>query len=373
MKTQSNVKNRREFLRKITQNGLLIGAGSVLPTGSPFAQGLKEETPARSNGRMGPLKIWLSSGLAPHLEEEVRRISDEIVLMKATGNAEKAGFLPEVEICFGYINEADLKKASHIRWVHSMSAGVENYLYPEMIRREDIQLTNAKGCYGPAIAEHTFGLLFALTRGIKDQSLNMTSSRWKGVEKQVEMRNLTMGVIGFGGIGREIARRAKAMDLKVVAADIRPLTQETTGNMVDELYDMNFGGLDKVAEQANILVSAVPHTRKTEGMFNLEVFRKLPDDAYFINISRGKVTNTSDLMKALDEGILAGAGLDVTDPEPLPQSHALWEYPNVIISAHISGRSQYSHLRSQEVFVENVRRYYHGLPLINPVDKDAGF
>ncbi|MFC4870340.1 D-2-hydroxyacid dehydrogenase [Negadavirga shengliensis] len=373
MKNRSLTGNRRKFLKTMAQNGLLISAGSMLPAGSAFAYGGEAVASDHTKRREGPLRIWLSSGLDPDLEQQVRSISNEIILVKAAGNAEKASFLPEIEACFGFINEADLKKAGNMKWVHSMSAGVENYLYPEMIHRDEIMLTNAKGCYGPAIAEHTFGLLFSLTRGIKEQSLNMTSSRWKGVDRQVEMRDLTMGIVGFGGIGREIARRAKAMDLKVVAADIRPLTQETTGNMVDELYDMNFGGLDKVLEQANILVSAVPHTRKTEGMFDWEVFKKLPEDAYFINISRGKVTNTRDLMRALDEGKLAGAGLDVTDPEPLPADHALWKYPNVIVTSHISGRSQYSHVRSQKVFVENVRRYYHGLPLINPVDKAAGF
>jgi D-2-hydroxyacid dehydrogenase (NADP+) len=190
----------------------------------------------------------------------------------------------------------------------------------------------------------------------------MSSGNWRGVDRQVEMRNLTMGIIGFGGIGREIARRAKAMDLKVVAADIRPMTQESTGNMVDELHEMAFGGFEKVLEQSHILVSAVPHTKKTEGMFNEKVFNQLPENSYFINISRGKVTNTADLMKALDSGRLAGAGLDVTDPEPLPQNHPLWQYSNVIITSHISGRSQYSHLRSQEVFAQNVKRWVEGLP-----------
>lgn len=372
MTTYHNTEDRRGFLKKVAQNGLLIGAGSILPAGHSFANG-QEEANKRHVKRDGPLKIWLSSALAPELEQEIREISDEITLLKATTGSEKGGFLPEVEVCLGYINESDLKQATRLKWVHSTSAGVENYLYPAMKQREDVLISNAKGCYGPAIAEHTFGLLFALTRGIKEQGLNMAEGQWKGVDKQIEMRNLTMGIIGFGGIGREIARRAKAMDLKVVAADIRPLTQETTGNIVDELYDMNFGGFDKVLQQADVLVSAVPHTPKTEEMFNLEVFRKLPEKAYFINISRGKVTNTADLITALDEGRLSGAGLDVTDPEPLPSDHPLWGYPNVIITSHISGRSQYSHLRSQQVFVENVRRYYDGLPLINLVDKEAGF
>ncbi len=368
--TKSN--SRRDFLKKATQTGALLGSTALI---SPAALGA-ERNSSEDNGKSAPrlpMKIWLSSSLTAEMEKAIKGISPEISLIKASSPAEKENILPEITACFGPIGENDLKKAKNLQWVHSSSAGVEKLLYPEMMRRQDIQISNAKGCFGPAIAEHTFGLLFALTRGIKEQTLNMSNSEWKGVENQVEMRNMTMGIIGYGGIGREIARRAKAMDLKVLAADIRPMSQETTGCIVDELYDMHAGGFEKVLANSHIVVSAVPHTALTEGMFNANAFEKMPKGAYFINISRGKVTNTSDLMNALDNGHLAGAGLDVTDPEPLPDSHPLWKYPNVIVTSHVSGRSQYSHLRSQQVFVDNVDRFTKGLPLIHLVDKEAGF
>ncbi len=368
----SPLNSRRNFLKKIAQNGVLLGGAAMISPTALAGENKALEGTLGSAPRL-PLKIWLSSGMSDEMEKSINTISPEISLIKANSAAEKESMLPEIDVCFGHIEESDLKKAKNLKWVHSSSAGVEKFLYPEMMRRTAIQLSNAKGCFAPAIAEHTFGLLFALTRGIKEQTFNMSKNQWKGVDNQIEMRNMTMGIIGYGGIGREIARRAKAMDLKVLAADIRPMTQETTGNIVDELYEMQFGGFEKVLANSDIIVSAVPHTPKTEGMFDADAFGKMPKGSYFINISRGKVTNTADLMKALDEGQLAGAGLDVTDPEPLPASHSLWGYPNVIITSHISGKSQYSHLRSQQVFVDNIQRYIKGLPLINLVDKKAGF
>lgn len=363
--------SRRKFIIKSFQNGALLGGGAVLPF-SGLASTVPGTSPTTNTPRL-PLNIWLSSSMVDENVEKINRISPEINVIKNLDETRKNEILPTVDVVFGSIGEADLHKAERLKWVHSSSAGVEKQLFPAMMKRSEIVMSNAKGCYGPAIAEHVFGLLFSLTRGIKEQSLNMATGNWQGVNQQIEMRNLTMGIIGFGGIGREIARRAKAMDLKVVAADIRPMTQESTGNMVDELHDMAFGGFENVLKQSHILVSAVPHTSKTEGMFSQKYFDQLPKDSYFINISRGKVADTNDLMQALDSGRLAGAGLDVTDPEPLPQNHPLWQYPNVIITSHISGRSQYSHLRSQEVFVKNVKRWVEGLPLIHKVDKEAGF
>ncbi|CAN5561799.1 hypothetical protein BH23BAC1_BH23BAC1_40730 [soil metagenome] len=364
--------SRRIFLQKMARNGALLTgvpiiAPSILKDEEQKEGGIKE-----TENRL-PLKIWLSAGLSEGIENEIKAISPQITFYKTQSEEDKRKILSEINACWGSISEADLKLAKNLKWVHSPSAGVENYLYPEMMQRKDIEISNAKGCYAPAIAEHTLGMLFALTRGIKEQSLNMPLHQWKGVENQVEMRNKTMGIIGFGGIGREIARRAKALDLKILAADIRPLYSETSGNIADELYDMNFGGFEKVLENSDIIVCAAPHTRKSEKIFDEKAFRKMPEGAYFINVSRGKLVNTDDLIKVLDDGHIAGVALDVTDPEPLPPDHKLWDCKNAIITSHISGVSQYSRLRSEQVFAANVKRYVNDLPLMNKVDKEAGF
>lgn len=370
--SSDNINSRRIFLQKMARNGaILSGAPLLAPT---LLKGEEENLDIKATiANRLPLKIWLSADLSDEIQKEIKDISPQITFLKAGSDEDKKKILPEITACWGSISEADLKQAKNLKWVHSPSAGVENYLYPEMMQREDIEISNAKGCYAPAIAEHTIGMLFALTRGIKEQALNMPQHKWKGVENQVEMRNKTMGIVGFGGIGREIARRAKALDLKILAADIRPLYSETSGNIADELYEMDFGGFEKVLENSDIVVCAAPHTKKSEGMFNEGVFRKMPQGTYFINVSRGKLVKTNDLIKVLDDGHIAGAALDVTDPEPLPPDHKLWDCKNVIITSHISGVSQYSRLRSQQVFATNVKRYINDLPLLNKVDKEAGF
>jgi phosphoglycerate dehydrogenase-like enzyme len=201
----------------------------------------------------------------------------------------------------------------------------------------------------------------------------MRQHKWGGSGDQVEMKHLTMGIVGFGGIGRQIARRARAMDMRIVAADIQGFYREQIGDICDEMLHVQQGGLKRLLEQSDVVVSAAPHTPLSEGMFGPEQFQQMKKGSFFINVSRGKLMDTDALQAALESGHLAGAGLDVTNPEPLPDDHPLWDFENVTITSHISGRSQHSWERLQSVFVENVKRYVYGMPMVNLVDKEAGF
>jgi len=163
------------------------------------------------------------------------------------------------------------------------------------------------------------------------------------------------------------------MDMKIIAVDIVPKYKEQIGDICDEVRLIQDNNLPWLLENADVIVSAAPHTKNSEGLFGRAQFEMIKDGAYFINVSRGKLVRTSELVNALKSGKLAGAGLDVTDPEPLPANHELWKLPNVIITSHIAARSQYSYDRMQSVFVENVHRFIQGLPLLNQVDKLAGF
>jgi phosphoglycerate dehydrogenase-like enzyme len=163
------------------------------------------------------------------------------------------------------------------------------------------------------------------------------------------------------------------MDMDVLAVDIVPKYGEQIGDICDEVRLVQDGGLDWLLSHSDVVVSAAPHTKVSEGMFGAEQFGKMKQGAYFINMSRGKLVNTPSLLEALNSGHLAGAGLDVTDPEPLPPEHKLWTLPNVIITSHISARSQHSSARMQAVFTENVNRFIKGLPMLNQVDKVLGF
>ena len=356
--------SRRNFLKGVLINGTAL---SVIPAGvlgsDPMSGGILQKD--RAAGL--PLRIMMKSGLSEAFREKLLGISPGITLV------EDEGALEEVNAWFGRISREEFMKASSLSRVQSPSAGVERYLFPEFIR-SDVLLTNAKGCYGPAISEHTLGLLFTLTRNLGAQQRNMAQGLWqRDTENMVEMKGLTMGIVGLGGIGSQIARRSRALDMQVIAVDILPKYREQIGDTCDEVRLVQHGGLEWLLSQADVVVCAAPHTKVSEGMFGADQFGKMKQGAYFINVSRGKLVQTPALVEALRSGHLAGAGLDVTDPEPLPAGHELWSLPNVIITAHISGVSQYSSSRMQEVFTENVYRYVNGLPLLNQVDKQMGF
>ena len=364
MKNTNITTSRRNFLKGVIINGTAL---SVLPAGV-----LGNSTPSvRDTGKAAvpglPLRIMMRSGLSDEYQEKLKKISSGITL------EEDEGAIGEVNAWFGGISREEFLKASNLAWVQSPSAGVEHYLFPEFVG-SNVLLTNAKGCYGPAISEHAMGLLFTLTRNIGAQKLNMSLGKWqRDPENMIEMKGLTMGIVGLGGIGSQIARRSRAMDMTVLAVDIMPKYREQIGDICDEVRLVQDGGLEWLLSSADVVVSAAPHTKVSEGMFGSGQFGMMKQGTYFINVSRGKLVQTPALVEALRSGHLAGAGLDVTDPEPLPPEHELWTLPNVIITSHIAGVSQYSFSRLQEVFTENVDRYIKGLPLLNQVDKVMGF
>ena len=361
MNKKKNTTSRRGFIRGAVLQG---AAFSTIP----FVAIPKQENPAprklATEARL-PLKIMLKTGISDSLREKITRISPEIRFL------ENEVDIAEANVWFGRITPQEFERARQLQWVQSSSAGVEKYLFPGM-EASEVMITNAKGCYAPAIAEHTMGLLFTLTRKLGSQTRNMSKGKWSGESNMVEMKGMTMGIIGLGGIGSQIARRARAMDMKVIAVDIVPKYQEQIGDICDEVRLVQ-EHLPWLLSNADVVVCAAPHTKESEGMLGSEQFSRMKKGAFFINVSRGKLVKTEALLEALKSGHLEGAGLDVTDPEPLPADHALWTQPNVIITSHISGRSQHSVNRMYMVFLENIDRFSKGLPMLNLVDKKLGF
>ena len=364
MKNTYTSTSRRNFIKGVIINGAALSAvpAAVLGNNTIYSGLLKEDKTARL-----PLRIMMKAGLSDAFREKLLQISPQVHL------EEDDQAIDKVNAWYGGISREQFMEATNLGWVQSPSAGVEHYLFPEFVK-SDVLLTNAKGCYGPAISEHTLGLLFTLTRSLGYQNRNMSRGLWqRGTENMVEMKGMTMGIVGLGGIGSQIARRSRAMDMNVIAVDIMPKYREQIGDICDEVRLVQDEGLDWLLTNADVVVSAAPHTNVSEGMFGAPQFGMMKQGAYFINVSRGKLVKTADLLEALKSRHLAGAGLDVTDPEPLPPDHELWTLPNVIITSHISGVSQHSYARMQEVFTENISRYVKGLPLLNQVDKVMGF
>lgn len=360
---KNEITNRRNFLKGAVLSSAVL---SAVPYAAITGNHESKKSVKKSERPRLPLRIMMKSGLSDIFRDKVMKVSPRITLEE---NDQAIG---EVNAWFGGINQEQFKKAVNLTWMQSPSAGVEHYLFPEMVE-SDVVLTNAKGCYAPAISEHAFGLLFSLTRKMASQTRNMSMGKWARENDMIEMKGLTFGIIGLGGIGSQIARRARAMDMQVIAVDIIPKYREQIGDICDEVRLVQDNGLNWLLPNSDVVVSAVPHTKVSEGMLDAEQFGMMKTGAYFLNVSRGKIVKTPALVEALKSGHLAGAGLDVTDPEPLPAGHELWKMPNVIITSHIAARSQYSSDRMQGVFAENVYRYVNGFPMLNQVNKEMGF
>ncbi len=316
-----------------------------------------------------PMRLLTRHGLPDSTIDRIRAISGEITVVARPPGGEWAAELARADAVYGSVSGEEVGAAKSLRWVQYNAAGVEHLLSPQLVA-SDVQVTNARGCHASQIAEHAFALLFGLTRNVVPYARTASGRKSGEMARPIELRGLTMGIVGLGAIGRETARRAKGMDMRVLAIDEQPMFVERY-RMVDELHAPDW--LPEMLKATDVLVIAAPHTPRSEGMIGPTQLALMKPSAHLINVSRGKLVQTEALLAALTEKRLAGAGLDVTDPEPLPDDHALWDQPNVIITPHIAGQSQFTEQRVQDVLVENVRRYANGLPLINLVDKQMGY
>lgn len=279
----------------------------------------------------------------------------------------------DAEVVYGDLRGEALESASKLKWVQAGGAGIEGM--DRALFESPVLITNFARTFAPPISETAIGMLLCLTRGISKYYVPQFHERqWKpiGTVKSAdhsEISGRTMGIVGLGGIGCAVARRAHyGFDMRIVAIDSRAIHKP---EYVAELRDP--GWFHEMVPQVDVLVAAAPHTRETERMFNEQVFRGMKKTAYFLALSRGKLFDDMALVKALREGWIAGAGLDVFPQEPPPSSHPIFDCPNVVMTAHTSGWSPDRQKRLIELFAENVRRYTEGLPLLNVVDKKLGY
>jgi len=265
----------------------------------------------------------------------------------------------------GGINRDILGKAARLRWFHSPAAGVEGYLFPEMVE-SPVVLTNSKGVYSIFIAELAMGHLLALTTQVHANTVRPDRLTWlRDTLRGFELYGATAVVIGLGNIGSEVADRAKAFRMRVIGVD--PVRKAAAGV---ELVRPD--RIDDVLPLADVIFITAPATTARK-LFDRERLQSLKKGAYLINSSRGPVVDTDALVEALRSGHLGGAGLDVTDPEPLPADHPLWTLPNVTITPHIGGMTDAVDRRRFVILRENLWRFVRGVPLLNVVNKKRGF
>lgn len=256
-------------------------------------------------------------------------------------------------------------QAPELRWVHALSAGVEKLLFPEMLN-SSVKLTNSRGIHGIPMSEHVLSLVLAFTRGLHVLFKQQQQQIWQRTPLE-EVYEKTIGIVGLGNIGREVAKRAKALGMRVLAAK----REQTAELFVDELYRPD--QLTELLKTADFIVVAVPLTAQTRHLFTTALFRQMKPSAYFINVSRGAVVNEADLAAALREGTIKGAALDVFEQEPLPQSSPLWTMPNVIITPHIAAISPYYLDRAIKLFCQNLTSFAAGEDMVNLIDKQKGY
>ena len=287
-------------------------------------------------------KIVLT-GLGAGMIPELKTIAPGATFVAADAN-DVVRKVADADAVVGTFSEEIFRAGKKLKWVHTYSAGVDPYRYPDFLK-SDITLTNSKIVQGPEIADHAFALLLALTRGLNGAIANRTKEEWpRQGYKAIELRGKTALIIGLGGIGTQIAERAHAFGMKVIGVDPKEIPLTTYVSQV-----VPPDRLDTVVPLADVIFTAAPHTPESEGMMGSRQFESMKKDSYFIAVSRGKIYSAPALVKALDERRLAGAGLDVTDPEPLPKGHPLWKFENVIITPHIATVSDGILARRQEL------------------------
>jgi len=304
---------------------------------------------------------------------ELRAAAPNLHVIEGLSRAAALKLAPEVDGIDGrYCTAEFLRAAGKLRWVQSTSAGVERYIAVTELRDNDrIVLTNMQAVHGPTIADHAFAMLLALTRDLPyylDPAHRGNWNRHGSGAEPIALHGRTLLVVGLGGIGTEVARRGKGFGMRVLAtrrSDTPPPSFVDRQATPDKLMEL--------LAEADVVALCVPLTPQTERMIGARELAALKKGAYVINVGRGKVLDTDALVEALESGHLGGACLDVTDPEPLPSEHPLWSMPNVVITPHMSGRSALTRERWNAVYMENLRRFGTGEPLMNVVDKRAGY
>jgi phosphoglycerate dehydrogenase-like enzyme len=279
----------------------------------------------------------------------------------------------DADAIIGWCDATLLQAGPRIRWIQFLYAGVESCVSVPSVRDGTVLLTNMQRVQAPIIAEHATAMVLSLARGLDLAVAQQPAKAWRpeallGSGRLRTVKGKTMLVAGLGGIGTEVAQRAHALGMRVVAT--RASGRDGPGFVS---YVGSPDELAKLVAEADVIVDALPLTPATRATFDARLFERVKRGALFVNVGRGATVVTSALIDALHSGALGGAAFDVTDPEPLPPGHPLWQAPNVIITPHISSESELGVTRVWEIVRENLRRYVAGNPMLSEVDVGRGY
>ena len=278
--------------------------------------------------------------------EAFRQAADLLVI--TPGADEVADALATAHVFVTYRWE-DAYLTDSLRWIQSISVGVDQYPTDRLLEA-GVVLTSARGCHGPQVSEHAFGLLLALTRGIGRSMRNAEARLWRPIPG-VEISGMTLGILGLGTIGESIARKAVAWGMQVIGTKSHVAGYDGAAQAVFSAEETLV-----VFERSDVVISVLPDTESTRGIVTKECLAAM-EGGWFVNVGRGTVVREQDLLDALASGALAGVGLDVFDPEPLPEPSPLWSHPRVVITNHTAGLSPHYGTRLLDIFRRNLAAF----------------
>ncbi|MDA0659791.1 MAG: D-2-hydroxyacid dehydrogenase [Planctomycetota bacterium] len=319
--------------------------------------------------------------------ERIQAVDPQIQTVNAESETEAHREIAEADAMFGKLTPNLLARAKQLRWVQAPTASMESFLFPELTAHPCV-VTGMRGLYSDIIADHVLGYLLCFARNFHRYIRQQSMACWEpvGGEQQrqgaavaggvqsaldlghVQLAGQTLGIVGLGHIGREIAQRALAFRMRVVAID--PQCDNVPPN-IDAVWPPE--ELDRLLRESDFVVIAAPHTPKTVKLFRRPQLQAMKRSAYLINIGRGAVVDLNDLCEALATGEIAGAGLDVFEIEPLPSAHPLWKFENVIITPHVAGCAPEVSERHLRVLLTNLQRFVRGESLENVVNKELWY
>lgn len=330
-------------------------------------------------------KLLLFPPLEPERLVRLQQAAGDMPVLNPPNDVEAAGLIVDATGFIGKITPALLSRAQRLEWVQSPTASLEHYVFPALIQHPCI-VTNMRGLFSDIIADQVMGYVIMFARNLHTYVRQQMARQWQpiggahqgftgygpgrvsGIDRAHQhLADCTLGIVGLGAIGGEIALRARAFGMRVLAVD--PVRREAPEGV-------ELAGLDRtdaLLAASDYVVIAAPHTPQSERSFGLASFRRMKRSARFINIGRGAIVDLTALTQALNEGLIAGAALDVYETEPLPADHPLWGMENAILTPHIAGYSPRIAERHLEVLLDNVGRHRRGEPLRNVVNKAEWF
>jgi len=318
------------------------------------------------------LDLWIAPGW---FSERLRAEFPELEVVQLNSYANVQQEIADAEIMFGIsLRPEQFRAAMKLRWIHSQAAAVHQFLFPELVN-SDVILTNARDVHGPVVAEQVIAMMFALARQIpaavryQQKHVWGQGAMWRASSRPRELADATLGLVGLGSIGRNVAKRASALGMRVIA--VREHPEKAKPEYVDNVLPSS--KLMELLAESDYVVLSTPVTPETTGMISSEQLAAMKPDACLINVGRGPLIDEAALIEAMRAHKIGGAALDVFDQEPLPSDSPLWDLEDVLITPHTAGMSDNMWERHYALFSENLRRYFSDQPLLGLVDKRGGY